>query len=84
MADIGAPDLRRECAVGSGDQIGDLVLVDHRLFGGIDRHVGGADRGVSIEPRHREDDASVGLLKDIGVLAVVQPIDDGMAALDEA
>ena len=64
-------------------QIGDLVGVDPRILGPLDRNVGGADLGEVALIGDREDDAAVGLLEHIGVIALVQPRHDDVAALDQ-
>ena len=64
-------------------QIADLRSLDRCVVGAIDRHLGGADLGEIALVWDREDDPAIGLLEDIGVVAVIEPRHDDVAALHE-
>ncbi len=70
-------------AVHGRAQIGDLIRVDRGILGPLDRHIGGADLREFALIGYGEDDAPVGLLQDIGMIAVEQARHDDMAPLDQ-
>jgi hypothetical protein len=65
-------------------EIGRLLRRADRLLARLDRNVGGADAGEVPLVGDDEDDPVVAVLQDEGVVALMQPRHDDVAALDQA
>ena len=75
---------RAEIVADRGDEIGDLGIVGGDVRGiAVEILVRGADQREVAMEGYGEDDASVGVLEDVGAAVIEQPPDDDMAALDQ-
>ena len=81
--DVSWADLPGEIAIGGRAEIVDLSRCDDRIFGPLHGFVGRADQSLGALVGDREDDAPVGLLEHIGLVAGEQRVNNDMAALDQ-
>lgn len=85
MADVGALQRALEMLVHHSQEVVDLLLGDANLRRvAVVFAVGGTDQAEAVQIGNHEHHAAIAVLQDVGVLAVVQPGHDQVAALDQA
>jgi|GEM_PF-3934890 len=85
MADVGALQRALEMLVHHSQEVVDLLLGDANLRRvAVVFAVGGADQAEAVQIGNHEHHAAIAVLQDVGMLAVVQPGHDQVAALNQA